>query len=286
MAASSRPEGDRAGGDAGGAVKRPVQLTWSRIEESVQDGFRAGRAGADDRAARRGRNHPRLAGADRGARHRERSWRARLGGGGGDGPAIGAVGGRRAALRHPGGRGRPSAGRDRHPGPAAGAPARTATPPSSPRASSTSWPRLSGIEPLSFRMQMLGDNPRLARCLTTAATLGGWDGGAGQRRWGSPATAPSARISPPGRGRGDRDQRRACFARSARSIAGGSSIPRSSAADRGRPDLRNRRRDRQGRSASSAAARRARLRRFRLPILAPRPRSRSSCSRATRSRAE
>jgi isoquinoline 1-oxidoreductase beta subunit len=26
-------------------------------------------------------------------------------------------------------------------------------------------------------MQMLGDNPRLARCLTTAATLGGWDGG-------------------------------------------------------------------------------------------------------------
>ena len=31
---------------------------------------------------------------------------------------------------------------------------------------------------MSFRMQMLGDNPRLARCLTTAATLGGWDGGA------------------------------------------------------------------------------------------------------------
>jgi isoquinoline 1-oxidoreductase beta subunit len=37
--------------------------------------------------------------------------------------------------------------------------------------------RISGVEPLSFRMQMLGDNPRLARCLTTAATLGGWDGG-------------------------------------------------------------------------------------------------------------
>jgi isoquinoline 1-oxidoreductase beta subunit len=37
--------------------------------------------------------------------------------------------------------------------------------------------RISGIEPLSFRMQMLGDNPRLARCLTTAATIGGWDGG-------------------------------------------------------------------------------------------------------------
>ncbi|WP_299329573.1 molybdopterin cofactor-binding domain-containing protein [Parasphingopyxis sp.] len=34
-----------------------------------------------------------------------------------------------------------------------------------------------GIEPLSFRIAMLGDAPRLARCLTIAATLGGWDGG-------------------------------------------------------------------------------------------------------------
>lgn len=37
--------------------------------------------------------------------------------------------------------------------------------------------RQARIEPLSFRMQMLGDNPRLARCLSTAAALGGWDGG-------------------------------------------------------------------------------------------------------------
>ena len=37
--------------------------------------------------------------------------------------------------------------------------------------------RLSGLDPLSFRMQMLGDNPRLARCLTTAAIMGQWDGG-------------------------------------------------------------------------------------------------------------
>ena len=37
--------------------------------------------------------------------------------------------------------------------------------------------RKANIEPMSFRMQMLGDNPRLARVLTTAATLGGWDGG-------------------------------------------------------------------------------------------------------------
>lgn len=34
-----------------------------------------------------------------------------------------------------------------------------------------------GIEPFSFRMQMLGKAPRLAHCLTTAATLGNWQGG-------------------------------------------------------------------------------------------------------------
>ncbi|WP_157216685.1 xanthine dehydrogenase family protein molybdopterin-binding subunit [Flavisphingomonas formosensis] len=34
-----------------------------------------------------------------------------------------------------------------------------------------------GIEPLSFRMQMLNGNVRLARCLTTVTALGGWNGG-------------------------------------------------------------------------------------------------------------
>ncbi|PAX07174.1 xanthine dehydrogenase family protein molybdopterin-binding subunit [Sphingomonas lenta] len=34
-----------------------------------------------------------------------------------------------------------------------------------------------GQEPVSFRIGMLGGNPRLARCLSTAASLGGWDGG-------------------------------------------------------------------------------------------------------------
>lgn len=38
--------------------------------------------------------------------------------------------------------------------------------------------RKARVEPLSFRMQMLGANPRLARALSTAAALGGWDGGA------------------------------------------------------------------------------------------------------------
>ena len=37
--------------------------------------------------------------------------------------------------------------------------------------------RAAGLEPLSFRMSMLGDNPRLARALNTATTIGGWDGG-------------------------------------------------------------------------------------------------------------
>jgi len=38
--------------------------------------------------------------------------------------------------------------------------------------------RAAGVEPFSFRMQMLGDNPRLARVLSTATAIGGWDGGA------------------------------------------------------------------------------------------------------------
>lgn len=37
---------------------------------------------------------------------------------------------------------------------------------------------VAGVEPFSFRMAMLGGAPRLARCLSTAATLGGWQGGA------------------------------------------------------------------------------------------------------------
>ncbi len=36
-----------------------------------------------------------------------------------------------------------------------------------------------GVEPLSYRMQMLVGQTRLARCLTSVAALAGWDGGAG-----------------------------------------------------------------------------------------------------------
>ena len=37
--------------------------------------------------------------------------------------------------------------------------------------------RKAGIEPLSYRMGLLTENPRLARVLSTAAALAGWDGG-------------------------------------------------------------------------------------------------------------
>ncbi|SNS43171.1 isoquinoline 1-oxidoreductase, beta subunit [Sphingomonas laterariae] len=37
--------------------------------------------------------------------------------------------------------------------------------------------RIAAIEPLSFRMQMMGGNTRLAHCLTTVTAMGGWDGG-------------------------------------------------------------------------------------------------------------
>ncbi len=36
---------------------------------------------------------------------------------------------------------------------------------------------VAGTEPLSFRIGMLGGDARLARCLSTAAALGGWEGG-------------------------------------------------------------------------------------------------------------
>jgi isoquinoline 1-oxidoreductase beta subunit len=37
--------------------------------------------------------------------------------------------------------------------------------------------RAAGLEPLAFRMSMLGGNPRLARCLQQASQLAEWDGG-------------------------------------------------------------------------------------------------------------
>jgi isoquinoline 1-oxidoreductase beta subunit len=38
--------------------------------------------------------------------------------------------------------------------------------------------QVAGVEPMSFRIQMLGTDPRLAHCLTTVAAMGGWQGAA------------------------------------------------------------------------------------------------------------
>ena len=39
--------------------------------------------------------------------------------------------------------------------------------------------RISGLDPLSFRIQALGGQPRLAHCLALATAMGGWQGGIG-----------------------------------------------------------------------------------------------------------
>ena len=49
--------------------------------------------------------------------------------------------------------------------------------------------RARGVEPLAFRMGMLGGQPRLARCIARAAALGGWDGGAAGSTLGIAACA-------------------------------------------------------------------------------------------------
>jgi isoquinoline 1-oxidoreductase beta subunit len=156
-------------------LKRPVQLLWSRLEETVQDGFRP---------PARGQILARLAEGGMIA-----GWKARIAAPDAGAELAGRIGGS-LALR------------------ALGSPAAGAVPPyqipnvvvdhfaadtgiriGASRSGAHAFTnfftesfvdelsRIAGIEPLSFRMQMLGDNPRLARCLTTAATLGGWDGG-------------------------------------------------------------------------------------------------------------
>jgi isoquinoline 1-oxidoreductase subunit beta len=157
-------------------TRRPVQLAWSRLEETVQDAFRAPARGQmlarlDEGGIILGWQ-ARIAAPDTGAQ-----LAARLGGGG---TAMAAIGDPTAGAVPP------------YAIPAVTVdylPAETGIRVGGWRSGAHSYTafftesfmdelaRLSGVEPLSFRMQMLGDNPRLARCLTTAATLGGWDGG-------------------------------------------------------------------------------------------------------------
>ena len=157
-------------------VKRPVQLSWSRLEETVQDGFRApARAQLLARLDTGGIVlgwQARIAAPDTGAQ-----LEARLRGGG---TAMAAIGDPVAGAVPP--YAIPAVAVDYLPaetgirvgGWRSGAHGYTAF---FTESFMDELARLSSVEPLSFRMQMLGDNPRLARCLTTAATLGGWDGG-------------------------------------------------------------------------------------------------------------
>ncbi len=157
-------------------VKRPVQLTWSRIEESVQDGFRApARAQLLARLDTKGNLlgwQARIAAPDTGEQLAERLGGGRM--------AMAAIGDPTAGAVPPYAIPAvvvdylPADTRIRVGGWRSGAHSYTAF---FTESFMDELARLSGIEPLSFRMQMLGDNPRLARCLTTAATLGGWDGG-------------------------------------------------------------------------------------------------------------
>jgi isoquinoline 1-oxidoreductase beta subunit len=159
-------------------MKRPVQVIWSRIEETMQDSFRP-----PARAAMRAR-------IDRAGR--VLGWEARIAA-----PSVGrqVIGRLRSGSGAPAGEADPSAVDGAAPPYAIPAvavdhlPADIALKSGIWRSGAHSYTaffsesfvdelaRKANIEPLSFRMQMLGENPRLARVLTTAAMLGGWDGG-------------------------------------------------------------------------------------------------------------
>ena len=160
------------------ALKRPVQLTWSRVESLMHTPVRAPAVGR--MTARLGQNgtvaawHAAIAAPRTGADTRARQV---------DAPALlkatgdsVAVDGATPAYRFP------AWGVDHHP-------ADIGVP--------TGWTkggahvatcfftecfidelaRRADSEPLSYRIAMLGGAPRLARCLSTVAALGGWQGG-------------------------------------------------------------------------------------------------------------
>ena len=160
------------------ALKRPVQLTWSRAESLMHTPVRAPALGR--MSARLGPNgtvaawHAAIATPGSGA-----DLRARLTGGpaliAAKGDSV-AVDGATSAYRFP------AWAVDHHP-------ADIGVP--------TGWTkggahiatcfftecfidelaRRADSEPLSYRIAMLGGAPRLARCLSTVASLGGWQGG-------------------------------------------------------------------------------------------------------------
>jgi isoquinoline 1-oxidoreductase beta subunit len=160
-------------------VKRPVQLVWSRTEELAQDFFRPpARASMAARLAQNGTIIGWQARIATPSTQREAMARLRSGesadAGGSDAAAVaGAV--PPYAI--------PSVAVDHLPVDIGLATGLWRSAAHSYTAFFTEsfideLARASGVEPLSFRMQMLGTNPRLAKALSTAAAIGGWDGGA------------------------------------------------------------------------------------------------------------
>lgn len=165
-------------------LKRPVQLTWSRGETALRDRFRA--PACARMSARLGAGGAIL------------GWQAKIAA-----PATGAELAarllpsdllRRAAAALPGGADSyamsgavppyaiPALAVDHHP-------AEIGVPVGHLRGLADGYnafftecfidelAHASGNEPMSYRIGMLGSNARLARCLTTASALGGWQGG-------------------------------------------------------------------------------------------------------------
>jgi len=158
-------------------MKRPVQLMWSRAEDIAQDRFRP---------PARGRMAARVA---RGGQ--VLGWRARIatpataaamtarlmpGTGGGNGAERAAVEGAVPPYAIP------AVAVDHHPADIGVVTGMWRGVAHSYTAFFTEsfvdeLAHLTNVEPLSFRMQMLGGSPRLAHCLSTATALGGWEGG-------------------------------------------------------------------------------------------------------------
>jgi len=163
-------------------LKRPVQLGWSRVEDLVRDRFRP---------PARARMTAKLAGGTIAAWHAKiaapaygravaadllpgRPLARLLGAGGADGFAVAGAEPAYAI---------PHLAVDHHP-------AEIGLPIGYARAAAHGYTafftesfvdelaRTAGADPFTFRMAMLSGAPRLARCLSAAAALGGWQGGA------------------------------------------------------------------------------------------------------------
>ncbi|MBN8808599.1 MAG: xanthine dehydrogenase family protein molybdopterin-binding subunit [Sphingomonas sp.] len=165
-------------------IKRPVQLTWSREEDCLHDPYRApARARMAARLDKQGRISGWLAKIAAPATGHELATRllandrtARIGmalGGGGDGYAVA---GATPFYRIP------AYAIDHHPADIGIATGHWRSGAHSYTCFFTECfidelAHVAGTEAMSFRIGMAADDARLARCLTTAAALGGWEGG-------------------------------------------------------------------------------------------------------------